>query len=117
MPINPPSLRALPAGDVFRARLIRALADGLSYREIERARFRCEHGGHRNPAHVAMRLAVGALAAQCGHLLQQRLDSVSGFLKLGAKEPQSGQQPQSVLTDRAGTAGRQQGRRCEPAPP
>ena len=28
--------RALPAGDVFRARLILALADGLSYREIER---------------------------------------------------------------------------------
>lgn len=27
--------RALPAGDVFRARLILALADGLSYREIE----------------------------------------------------------------------------------
>jgi transposase len=28
--------RALPAGDVFRARLILSLADGLSYREIER---------------------------------------------------------------------------------
>jgi transposase len=28
--------RALPAGDVFRARLILALADGLSYRAIER---------------------------------------------------------------------------------
>ena len=28
--------RALPAGDVFRARLILAVADGLSYREIER---------------------------------------------------------------------------------
>lgn len=28
--------RALPAGDVFRARLILALADGLTYREIER---------------------------------------------------------------------------------
>jgi transposase len=28
--------RALPAGDVFRARLILFLADGLSYREIER---------------------------------------------------------------------------------
>jgi DNA invertase Pin-like site-specific DNA recombinase len=28
--------RSLPAGDVFRARLIFALADGLSYREIER---------------------------------------------------------------------------------
>jgi transposase len=28
--------RALPAGDVFRARLILALTDGLSYREIER---------------------------------------------------------------------------------
>jgi transposase len=28
--------RALPAGDVFRARLILALAEGLSYREIER---------------------------------------------------------------------------------
>lgn len=28
--------RTLPAGDVFRARLILALADGLSYREIER---------------------------------------------------------------------------------
>jgi transposase len=28
--------RALPAGDVFRARLILALADGLSYRDIER---------------------------------------------------------------------------------
>jgi transposase len=28
--------RALPAGDVFRARLILALAQGLSYREIER---------------------------------------------------------------------------------
>jgi transposase len=28
--------RSLPAGDVFRARLILALADGLSYREIER---------------------------------------------------------------------------------
>jgi transposase len=28
--------RALPAGDVFRARLIVALADGLTYREIER---------------------------------------------------------------------------------
>jgi transposase len=29
--------RALPAGDVFRARLILGLADGLSYREIERS--------------------------------------------------------------------------------
>jgi len=28
--------RTLPAGDVFRARLILALVDGLSYREIER---------------------------------------------------------------------------------
>jgi transposase len=28
--------RTLPAGDVFRARLILALADGMSYREIER---------------------------------------------------------------------------------
>jgi len=28
--------RSLPAGDVFRARLILALADGLSYRDIER---------------------------------------------------------------------------------
>ena len=28
--------RAFPAGDVFRARLILAFADGLSYREIER---------------------------------------------------------------------------------
>ena len=28
--------RSLPAGDVFRASLILALADGLSYREIER---------------------------------------------------------------------------------
>ena len=28
--------RALPAGDVFRARLILALADGLSYRQIQR---------------------------------------------------------------------------------
>ena len=28
--------RSLPAGDVFRARLILALAEGLSYREIER---------------------------------------------------------------------------------
>ena len=28
--------RSLPAGDVFRARLILALADDLSYREIER---------------------------------------------------------------------------------
>ena len=28
--------RALRAGDVYRARLILALADGLSYREIER---------------------------------------------------------------------------------
>ena len=27
--------RALPAGDVFRARLILCLAEGLSYREIE----------------------------------------------------------------------------------
>ena len=27
---------SLPAGDVFRARLILALADGLSYRDIER---------------------------------------------------------------------------------
>jgi hypothetical protein len=27
--------RSLPAGDVFRARLILALADGLSFREIE----------------------------------------------------------------------------------
>ena len=28
--------RTLPAGDVFRARLILALAEGLSYRDIER---------------------------------------------------------------------------------
>jgi transposase len=28
--------RTLPAGDVFRARIVLALADGLSYREIER---------------------------------------------------------------------------------
>jgi uncharacterized protein YerC len=28
-------LRSLPAGDVFRARLILVLADGLSYRQIE----------------------------------------------------------------------------------
>jgi transposase len=28
--------RTLPSGDVFRARLILALADGMSYREIER---------------------------------------------------------------------------------
>ena len=28
--------RTLPSGDVFRARIVLALADGLSYREIER---------------------------------------------------------------------------------
>jgi len=28
--------RSLPAGDVFRARLLLCLAEGLSYREIER---------------------------------------------------------------------------------
>ena len=28
--------RTLPAGDVFRARIVLALAEGLSYREIER---------------------------------------------------------------------------------
>jgi DNA-directed RNA polymerase specialized sigma24 family protein len=28
--------RTLPCGDVFRARIVLALADGLSYREIER---------------------------------------------------------------------------------
>ena len=28
--------RTLPSGDVFRARLILALADGLTYRDIER---------------------------------------------------------------------------------
>jgi hypothetical protein len=27
--------RSLPAGDVFRARLILSLADGMTYREIE----------------------------------------------------------------------------------
>ncbi|HEY1212456.1 MAG TPA: hypothetical protein VGE93_02380 [Bryobacteraceae bacterium] len=40
--------RVLPAGDVFRARLILALADGMSYREIElklgRARRLCRSG-------------------------------------------------------------------------
>jgi hypothetical protein len=37
--------RSLPAGDVFRARIILALADGLTYREIERRLGRkCAYG-------------------------------------------------------------------------
>jgi Homeodomain-like domain len=60
--------RTLPAGDVFRARLILALADGLSYREIEKrlrtspptiARWRQRFEQHRidglNPRHKGSR--------------------------------------------------------------
>src|SRR5262249_16936480 len=60
--------RTLPAGDVFRARLILALADGRSYREIEKrlptspptiARWRQRFEQHRieglNPRHKGSR--------------------------------------------------------------
>jgi transposase len=69
--------RSLPAGDVFRARLILALADGLSYREIEKrvhtssptiARWRQRFEQHRieglNPRHKGSRPRVVTPAVQ-----------------------------------------------------
>jgi len=69
--------RTLPAGDVFRARLILALADGRSYREIEDqlhtsaptiARWRQRFEKHRiaglNPRHKGSRPRVVTPAAQ-----------------------------------------------------
>jgi transposase/Trp operon repressor len=63
--------RSLPAGDVFRARLILSLADGLSYREIEeklntssptiarwRARFEQDRIEGLNPRHKGSRPRV-----------------------------------------------------------
>ena len=69
--------RTLPAGDVFRARLILALADGLSYREIEKrlrtspptiARWRPRFEQHRveglNPQHKGSRPRLVTPAVQ-----------------------------------------------------
>jgi Helix-turn-helix domain len=71
--------RTLPAGDVFRARLILALADRLSYREIEKklhtstptiARWRKRFEQHRveglNPQHKGSRPRVVTPAIQRG---------------------------------------------------
>jgi hypothetical protein len=61
--------RTLPAGDVFRARLILALAEGKSYREIESSRF----GDERNDAsagpceHATARHDDGGRFAQTRH--------------------------------------------------
>ena len=46
------TLASLPAGDVFRARLILALAHGMSYAEIKQ---RLPHDG---PDHLALEAAV-----------------------------------------------------------
>src|SRR5208283_1812706 len=69
--------RSLPAGDVFRARLILALADGGSYREIEKRlhtssptiarwcqRFRQHRMDGLNPRHKGSRPRVVTPAVQ-----------------------------------------------------
>ena len=82
--------RSLPAGDVFRARLILALADGFSYREIEKrlhtssptiARWAQRFQQHRmdglNPRHKGSRPRVVTAAVQARILrrtLQAPLD-------------------------------------------
>src|SRR6266704_3006113 len=70
--------RTLPAGDVFRARLILALADGQSYREMVR-------GMRTSAATIARwrrrfeqdRFALAAAAA-CGRVLRRRKDRDPG---------------------------------------
>jgi len=69
--------RTLPAGDVFRARLILALASGLSYRQIEEklntsaptiARWRMRFEEHRteglSPRHQGSRPRIATPAVQ-----------------------------------------------------
>src|SRR5664280_2261360 len=69
--------RSLPAGDVFRARLILALADGFSYREIEKRlhtssptiarwaqRFQHDRMDGLNPCHKGSRPRVVTAAVQ-----------------------------------------------------
>ncbi len=64
--------RTLPAGDVFRARLILALAEGLSYREIERclgaARMAGLQGRHKGSE---PRTATAAVQARVIKRVQQ----------------------------------------------
>jgi transposase len=72
--------RTLPAGDVFRARVILALADGVSYREIEshlhtssptiarwRKRFELQRMEGLNPQHKGSRPRVVTPAVQASH--------------------------------------------------
>src|SRR5215831_7790647 len=79
--------RTLPAGDVFRARLILALADGLSYREIEKrlrtspptiARWRQRFEQHRieglNPRHKGSRPRLVTPAVQA-RILRRTLEA------------------------------------------
>jgi len=79
--------RTLPAGDVFRARLILALADGLRYREIEQrlhtssptiARWRQRFEQHRieglNPRHKGSRPRVVTPAVQA-RIVRRTLDA------------------------------------------
>src|SRR5499433_998636 len=79
--------RTLPAGDVFRARLILALADGRSYREIEKrlptspptiARWRQRFEQHRieglNPRHKGSRPRLVTPAVQA-RILRRTLEA------------------------------------------
>src|SRR5262244_3945442 len=79
--------RTLPAGDVFRARLILALADGLSYRESEKrlrtspptiARWRQRFEQHRieglNPRHKGSRPRLVTPAVQA-RILRRTLEA------------------------------------------
>jgi transposase len=95
--------RTLPAGDVFRARLILALADGWSYSEIEqkldtsaptiarwRARFEQDRMEGLNPRHQGSRPRVVTPAVQARivrHTLDQPKDGSTHWTcrKLGKK--------------------------------
>src|SRR5206468_4230717 len=79
--------RTLPAGDVFRARLILALADGQSYREMVRgmrtsaatiARWRRRFEQDRLAGLEGHHRFVLGAAAACGRVLRRRKDRDPG---------------------------------------
>src|SRR6516225_7016110 len=62
-------------------------------------------------AHVAMLTAVGMLATEQGHVIQQCLDSVADFVALAVEQAQLRQQQKRMLANGVGTAGAERQRR------
>src|SRR5215467_1223883 len=65
--------RTLPAGDVFRARLILALADGSTYREIARSLRTCVFGQPAKPgAKAGSNQDSRTMNASCAGVLRKK---------------------------------------------